>query len=203
MPSVTFFNLKVDKRDRIVAAAMREFTQCPFEEASIKNIIEDAGIPRGSFYQYFADKEDLFLFLLQKVKREVDEQNGMKSSSEHKTIFDYMLAVAKKEGMGFNPHQYGEDKYRMLKFVSQSPIAMHLFDSMMSSYYRTDPTIKEFLQHPMFSSCTELEIECLFELLISSVKTAIFSMIHDISVKKSAISKLETKIELLRRSFET
>lgn len=37
----------------------------PFDEASINRIIRQAGIPRGSFYMYFTDKEDLFRYLLQ------------------------------------------------------------------------------------------------------------------------------------------
>ena len=45
-------------------AATREFSHKPFNEASINQIIKEAGIPRGSFYMYFQDKEDLFRYLL-------------------------------------------------------------------------------------------------------------------------------------------
>ncbi|WP_082383880.1 TetR/AcrR family transcriptional regulator [Lacticaseibacillus thailandensis] len=43
------------------AAAKTEFTRAVFAKASISNIIELAGVPRGSFYQYFEDKQDIFL----------------------------------------------------------------------------------------------------------------------------------------------
>ena len=64
MPSSTFLNLPAEKQEKLLEAATREFTRRPFNEASINQIIKEAGIPRGSFYMYFTDKEDLFRYLL-------------------------------------------------------------------------------------------------------------------------------------------
>ncbi|MFC3041109.1 TetR/AcrR family transcriptional regulator [Virgibacillus xinjiangensis] len=64
MPKPTFFNLPEEKRQKLVHAAEEEFSRVPLFEASISNIVKAAGIPRGSFYQYFEDKEDIFFFLL-------------------------------------------------------------------------------------------------------------------------------------------
>ena len=64
MPKQTFFNLPDQKRITLVEAAEKEFSRVPVFEASIANIIKMAGIPRGSFYQYFENKEDLYFYLL-------------------------------------------------------------------------------------------------------------------------------------------
>ena len=64
MPTSTFFNLPEDKKNKILKAANKEFARVPIEQASIKNIVEDAEIARGSFYQYFEDKEDLFQYIM-------------------------------------------------------------------------------------------------------------------------------------------
>ena len=53
MPKETFYRLPDEKRERIMAAAEREFLENSFEAASINRIIKEAAIPRGSFYQYF------------------------------------------------------------------------------------------------------------------------------------------------------
>src|SRR5690625_4000881 len=66
MPKQTFFNLSKEKRETIITAALKEFARVPFSEASIANIVKDADISRGSFYQYFDDKDDLFFYLLDK-----------------------------------------------------------------------------------------------------------------------------------------
>ena len=47
-----------EKKRRIKKAALKEFARVPLEEISINRIIRDAEIPRGSFYQYFEDKQD-------------------------------------------------------------------------------------------------------------------------------------------------
>ncbi|WP_423802237.1 TetR/AcrR family transcriptional regulator [Neobacillus sp. SAB-20_R2A] len=69
MPKQTFFHLPKDKQDTLIQSARKEFSRVPLHEASIANIIKDAGIPRGSFYQYFEDKEDLFYYLLSRLSQ--------------------------------------------------------------------------------------------------------------------------------------
>lgn len=64
MPTETFLRLPEEKRTRLVDAAWTEFLHVPFEAVSINKIILRAKIPRGSFYQYFVDKKDLFYYLL-------------------------------------------------------------------------------------------------------------------------------------------
>lgn len=84
MPKQTFINLPNDKKETLIHAAMKEFSRAPLFEASISNIVKEAGIPRGSFYQYFEDKEDLYYFLLndysQRLRKRfitiLENQNG-------------------------------------------------------------------------------------------------------------------------------
>ncbi len=66
MPSKTFLNLASDKQKSLIEAAEREFSRVDFSSASINQIIQEAGIPRGSFYMYFQDKEDLYFYILEK-----------------------------------------------------------------------------------------------------------------------------------------
>ena len=64
MISPTFQNLKEDKKNRIIDAALAEFSARPFNEASITNIVKYADISRGSFYQYFGNKENIYKYLV-------------------------------------------------------------------------------------------------------------------------------------------
>ena len=64
MPTKTFLNLSKEKRLRILKAGKKEFSRVPFEKAVIANIAKDADIPRGSFYQYFENLEDLFTYII-------------------------------------------------------------------------------------------------------------------------------------------
>ena len=73
MPKDTFYNLSDDKKRKIFDAAVQEFSTRRFSEASINQIVKIAGIPRGSFYQYFNDKEDIYLYMFSEIKKEKQE----------------------------------------------------------------------------------------------------------------------------------
>lgn len=64
----TFLRLPEEKRTRFLEAAWEEFTRVSFAEASTNQIVRRAGVPRGSFYQYFRDKEDLFGYLMTQAR---------------------------------------------------------------------------------------------------------------------------------------
>lgn len=68
MPTSTFFRLPEEKRQRLTDAAWEEFGRVGFADVSINKIICKAQIPRGSFYQYFSGKEDLFQYLMTGAK---------------------------------------------------------------------------------------------------------------------------------------
>lgn len=68
MPTKTFQRLPEEKQARLIEAAWAEFTRVNYVDTSINNIVKDAGISRGSFYQYFTDKDDLFSYLLEEVR---------------------------------------------------------------------------------------------------------------------------------------
>jgi AcrR family transcriptional regulator len=69
----TFNNLSAEKKRKIFDAAVLEFSRRRFSEASINQIVKAAGIPRGSFYQYFNGKEDLFLYMYEEILKEKQE----------------------------------------------------------------------------------------------------------------------------------
>lgn len=69
MPKPTFDNLPAAKRERIIAIAIKEFAEHPYALASISRIVERAGIAKGSLYQYFAHKQELFLYLVEHAAR--------------------------------------------------------------------------------------------------------------------------------------
>ncbi|MFD2131450.1 TetR/AcrR family transcriptional regulator [Pseudogracilibacillus auburnensis] len=70
MPKQTFFNLSEEKKLTLIQAGKNEFSRVSLAEASIANIVKEAKIPRGSFYQYFYDKEDLYFYLLTEMAKE-------------------------------------------------------------------------------------------------------------------------------------
>jgi len=63
MPSLTFRNLPASKKHAFTQMAFEEFAQKEYHEASISNIVRNLDIAKGSVYQYFSNKFDLFSHL--------------------------------------------------------------------------------------------------------------------------------------------
>lgn len=70
MPYQTFFNLPEDKRTRLVDAIMDAFAENDYKNVSVSGIVKAAGVSKGSFYQYFEDKADCYLYLIQMAMEE-------------------------------------------------------------------------------------------------------------------------------------
>lgn len=64
MPKDTFFNLPEEKKERIIDAALDEFSEYSYFQARVSNIVKKAGIAKGSFYQYFEDKKEIFKYII-------------------------------------------------------------------------------------------------------------------------------------------
>ena len=69
MPTQTFFNLPEQKRKKLIEIALDEFSTLDYNSASISRIVRETGIAKGSFYQYFEDKKDLYIHLLNLVSK--------------------------------------------------------------------------------------------------------------------------------------
>lgn len=62
MPKDTFFNLPFEKQEKVMRSAISEILKCGFEKANVGDIAKNAGVAKGSLYQYFENKRELFIF---------------------------------------------------------------------------------------------------------------------------------------------
>lgn len=58
---------RLDKRDLILAKGAEVMTRRGYHGAGVQEIVQAASVPKGSFYHYFASKEDFALQALQHV----------------------------------------------------------------------------------------------------------------------------------------
>ncbi len=91
MPKRTFNRLDDDKKERVMRAAIEEFQVHGFEKAKIELIAQNAGVAKGSIYQYFDDKKELFLYsvtwALEYFMKVIDRQTPLKEMD----VYDYFL----------------------------------------------------------------------------------------------------------------
>jgi AcrR family transcriptional regulator len=126
MPKSTFFHLTETKRQRLIAAAKAEFSRASLQEASIANIVKLAEIPRGSFYQYFEDKEDLYYYyfdlLRQTSKKDIEVALKNADGDLFKAVSIYfskmIVEVLTGENAAFYKHLFMGLDYRLSKQLS-------------------------------------------------------------------------------------
>ncbi len=71
MPTEVWRNLRPERRDRVLSAAMAEFGERGFSAGSLNVIAREAGVAKGSLFQYFDDKLDLFTSVSREATRRI------------------------------------------------------------------------------------------------------------------------------------
>ncbi len=122
MPTDTFFNLDKVKREKIISSSVKEFSRVPFEDASIKNIVIGAGIPRGSFYQYFKDKEDAYKYVISEV---ISRKHKNISRMIEKNKGDLFAAFEEVFKYEFEIYSHREFHDLMKNFIAGTKTSMH------------------------------------------------------------------------------
>ncbi len=137
MPKQTFFNIPEEKRDQLINIAIDEFADNDYANASISKIVTRAGIAKGSFYQYFADRDDLFSYLVELIAQEKAAVFSLDHPDpEHVGIFNYMRWIFMNSAEFEVSHpRLSRIGYRMLKGgASESRVFAQAMESALTYY---------------------------------------------------------------------
>ena len=82
------------KRKKIVDKAWELFAKNGYKETKVEDITKDLGISKGSFYIYFATKDELLYEVLGKIKKEINRnlENINVNQVPEKVLEDYVKA---------------------------------------------------------------------------------------------------------------
>jgi AcrR family transcriptional regulator len=120
MPSDTFYNLPEEKRKRILDAAAREFADKGYAEGSIQSISSVAEVAKGSIYQYFEDKKELFLYIFgEAIKSRVNLLSEVIRDNAHKSFFEIIEQLILCE---FNYARENPELYKICRTTSSKPV---------------------------------------------------------------------------------
>lgn len=96
MPKETFLRLKDEKQETVLRAAIHEFVKHGFDRAKVSNIARKAGIAKGSIYQYFEDKKELFVYCAQWSLTMFMEKLDKRANITEMDVFEYFKDSIKK-----------------------------------------------------------------------------------------------------------
>ncbi len=160
--------LKKEVRERILAAAVEEFKEYGFADASIRNIANNAEISLGNIYRYFTNKEALYFAVInpfmESVKQTIEKEfvfadRSMKEVSEVLVRFlmqysDELMIIRK----GNSVHYDAFVNY-IVKVISQK-----IREMIAGSF----PEIEEKIKNPDF-----------YDVIAESFLTALFKILRN------------------------
>jgi len=195
VPSDTFFRLPEEKRQRLMDAAWEEFTTVRFSDASINKIIRSANIPRGSFYQYFTDKDDLFSYLVRPLQQHFFELARQEVLAAKGSMQIAPLAIYDRF---FNSgEEMSQDLNRCIQIIRCNPESeFHtLFcgpDSMLRSFTTLVDIDQLSSQEPDF-------LQEVFHLFVFTLASSIIDTLNHPNQRDAIRKQLALRVDILLR----
>lgn len=143
MPKATFNKLSAARKNAFTEAFLKEFAMHDFDNASISKVLKNLSIAKGSFYQYFEDKMDLFNYLIAHcgaIKMGYIKEINRK---QFVSFWDYWFALI----------QAG------LRYDQEHPIETNFMYNL--SKHMDAPSLKEF--KAIYTSQSQLALEQIIE----------------------------------------
>lgn len=88
MPKTTFLKLKAEKKERLIEKALELFAFKDYEAVPVNTIVAVWGIAKGSFYQYFESKKDLYFYLVDYASQKKQVEVGQELLKPHQGFFE-------------------------------------------------------------------------------------------------------------------
>ncbi len=203
MPTKTFHNLDLDKQNRIIEAAFNEFAKMPYEQVKLSEIIRNSNIPRGSFYQYFEDKFDLYKYLFTIISNKKVEYMGDILPNPDKTPFLELFRELYIRGLQFaveNPIYYRAFKFL---FDSRGEVynqligdGLELAKDFYINYVETDKSLGRIRK--------DIDSELLADLFIDATTHIAFDELAktDTIDQEKMLKKVDGLLQILKKGIE-
>lgn len=201
MPSETFFRLPESKQERIIEALKTEIANVPYEDFSIGSIIRKCGISRGSFYQYFHSKEEIYLYFL---------------SGYQKQIIDYATHTLQENNGDFFAGVESTYRYaaRMLCYKDSKAFRHNLFCNMriyellwQKSGFAEESQhdiscFKESVNFDLLALNNREEFDALFDIAMTSALKDLVGIFMKDASEHTVLERFLLKLRLLKRAFQ-
>ena len=205
MPTATFLNLPKEKQTKILNAAKHEFGKNPVEEASVKNIVTEAEIPRGSFYAYFHDKEDLYHYILEEYRTQIRSLFYSCLERENNHIFDAFILFHNeilKQCQQANLDHFLTNSFLNMRSGIHAflPVRKHEVDKEYMASLIND--LKQTAHFDKLNIQNEQEFQYILEILTTLTRSNIAKALGANIPFEEACNMFLIKINLLKRGME-
>jgi len=198
MPTTVFFNLSKEKQERIIKATITEFHQYKLEDVSIKRIVESAKIARGSFYQYFNDVDDLFIYILSLAKEKIQFDKTIEIQTNPSVDF---IEFVRKSFLDKIEQLFDENTIRfdtqIVQMIMASEKAQRLFIENMGFVSMVSEIKNNFSQMNFHQIHDPKKINIVLDMTFVVIEQTIYKLLRKEITKEEAIEELNIKLYIL------
>ncbi|MDR6999180.1 AcrR family transcriptional regulator [Neobacillus niacini] len=201
MPKPTFLKLTTEKQESLIKAAKKEFSRVPLYEASISNIIKDAGIPRGSFYQYFEDKEDLFYFLLDEHSKRNNERFISILKMNNGDLFQSFIDWFKSTLIAFEEpenRKYFKNTFLNMNYRIEKTFTQNIYEERAKSRFLG---IINSINSEYLNATNEEELHHIFKIMMAVTMRNLVSVFAKEVPMNEAMKAFSLEIDLLKKGL--
>ncbi len=138
-----FFDLKKEKQDRMINAALKIFAKNGYNHASTDDIVKEAEISKGLLFHYFTNKIGLYSFIYDYSTRFVSLEMTSSVDKTDNDYFSLMLQIKAAEASVMKSYPY---MIAFLKSTSKEDVVEALNEIHDKRNVVSDK-VKEFLDH--------------------------------------------------------
>ena len=201
MPRLTFFNLPEHKKQTLLDAAIKEFSRVPLAEASIANIVKAAEIPRGSFYQYFKDKEDLYFYLIKvelkekrkKYIRMLEKHDGNVFHAFRDMLESFLIKTDDEDA-----HQFYRNMFLNMNYQTEKMFTDIMNENDVDQQF---PELNRLINVDDLNVHNDEEIVVIIRILTLLVTENIIQKFAKDLSNDDVLDKFNVQIELLKRGL--
>lgn len=122
-----FFQLPLEKQQRIINAAFKVFSENSYKKAPMSEIAKEGGISKALLFHYFANKLELYMFLWNRSIEQIHKASLEFSVTDTKDFFELL-------------HRSLSAKCYVMRSYP------HLYQFAVKAYYEQEPKVKSSVQ---------------------------------------------------------
>ena len=124
------------RKEIIIEVARRSFARYGYKRTVIDDIAREAGIAKGTFYLNFRSKEELFLEVIRKIRREIVEEYFERISREAtatgklRETLRFALESLERDPL-FAKISGGDEEFRIALSLVEEPETQRMLDGLL------------------------------------------------------------------------
>lgn len=197
-----FFDLKKEKQDRIINAAMKVFALNGYKNASTDDIVKEAGISKGLLFHYFENKIGVYTFLFDYSTRYTTLELKSNVESEETDLFEVAREVQFSRLLTMRSHPYmqlflktcmKEDIFEALMAIEEKrTLLSELYDSIYSQI--TDASLVPGVEPRTLLEMINFTVDGLLERYFRTDVYRVAEFNEDVMSYIATIEKLAKKV---------